>query len=50
MEETRGYFTLVAAENIRDFVARLNEKGLTKDNIIQMFSPSSGSYYAIVYV
>lgn len=50
MGETREHFMLVGAENIREFVAKLNEKGLTKDDIVYISNPSDGSYYAIVYV
>lgn len=50
MEEKRGRFILIWAETIREFVARLNEKGLTREDIVYIDSPKGETYYAIVYV
>lgn len=51
MEVTEKYFSVIVNENIRSFVAELNSRGLTKDDIVgsPFFNPSTGSYYALVY-
>ena len=44
------YFRCVAADNIRDFVAILNEKEITKEDIVSCFyNQAQGSYYALIY-
>ena len=49
--EERKYFNLIAAEDIRSFIAELNKKELKKDDIVKIFfHPSSQNYYAITYV
>lgn len=49
--EERKYFTSVVSDNIRNFTSDLNKLGLTKDDVLSCFyNPSTGNYYAIIYV
>jgi hypothetical protein len=49
MEEHK-YFDIVAANDIRTFVAELNSRGVVKDDIIDTFyNVSKGTYYALIY-
>jgi superfamily I DNA and RNA helicase len=51
MEEKKKYFNVIVSDNVRSFIAELNEKELTRDDIISIFvHPSSKNYYAITYV
>lgn len=44
-------FTIIADNNIRSFVGKLNEKGLTREDIVKIiYKPSSNEYLAIIYI
>lgn len=50
MEEKEKYFTCVVSDNIREFVATLNERRVTRDDIVDCFyNQHSSTYYALIY-
>lgn len=50
MEADEKYFSCIASDNVREFVATLNEKHITKDDIVYIgFNQVRGNYYAIIY-
>lgn len=43
-------FIIIADNNIRSFVATLNEKKVTKEEIVKIiYKPASNDYMAIIY-
>lgn len=50
MEKEEKYFTCIVSENIREFVAELNAKKVTRDDIAYCFyNQTRDSYYALIY-
>jgi hypothetical protein len=50
MEEKEKYFSCIASDNIREFVAELNAKKVTKEEIVNTFyNQTRDSYYALIY-
>jgi len=50
MGKEEKYFTCVASDNIREFVATLNERKVTREEIVACFyNQARDSYYAIIY-
>lgn len=44
------YFSCVAADTVREFIATLNEKKITREDIVACFyNQVQGSYYAVIY-
>ena len=43
-------FTVIVDNNIRNFVASLNEKKVTKEELVKIiYKPASNDYMAIIY-